>query len=247
MKIRLQKVIAQAGIASRRKAEQLIENGLVKVDGKIILEQGIKVDLEKNKVEVEGKLLKPNKKAPTLMYALYKPRNCLTTLDDPRGRETIVRYFPDVKTRLFPVGRLDYDSEGLVLLTNDGELTNNITHPTKHIWKQYFVKIKGKISQGEIKKLLSGPMIEGRKRQPVRIKLLHYINEKSWLVVSLQEGIKHHIKKMFKEIGYSVQKIKRFQIGNITLEEMKPGETRLIPKDGLDELISLLNGTSKSK
>jgi 23S rRNA pseudouridine2605 synthase len=244
MEIRLQKVIAQAGIASRRKAEQLIENGLVKVDGKIILEQGVKVDLDKNKIEVEGKLLKPNKKVHTIMYALYKPRNCLTTLDDPRGRETIVRYFPDIKTRLFPVGRLDYDSEGLVLLTNDGELAHNITHPTKHIWKQYFVKIKGKISQEEIKKLLPGPRIEGRKRQPVRIRLLHYINEKSWLVVSLQEGIKHHIKKMFKEIGYSVQKIKRFQIGNLTLEEMKPGETRLITKDELDELINLLNGTS---
>jgi 23S rRNA pseudouridine2605 synthase len=243
MEIRLQKVIAQAGIASRRKAEQLIENGLVKVDGKIILEQGVKVDLDKNKIEVEGKLLKPNKNVPTLMYALYKPRNCLTTLDDPRGRETIVRYFPDIKNRLFPVGRLDYDSEGLVLLTNDGELAHNITHPTKHIWKQYFVKIKGKISQAEIKKLLPGPRIEGRKRQPVRIRLLHYINEKSWLVVSLQEGIKHHIKKMFKEIGYNVQKIKRFQIGNLTLEEMKPGETRLITKDELDELINLLNGT----
>ena len=244
MELRLQKVIAQAGIASRRKAEQLIENGLVKVDGKIILEQGVKVDLDKNKIEVEGKLLKPNRKVHTIMYALYKPRNCLTTLDDPRGRETIVRYFPDIKNRLFPVGRLDYDSEGLVLLTNDGELAHNITHPTKHIWKQYFVKIKGKISQAEIKKLLPGPRIEGRKRQPVRIRLLHYINEKSWLVVSLQEGIKHHIKKMFKEIGYNVQKIKRFQIGNLTLEEMKPGETRLITKDELDELISLLNGTS---
>ena len=244
MEIRLQKVIAQAGIASRRKAEQLIENGLVKVDGKIILEQGVKVDLDKNKIEVEGKLLKPNRKVHTIMYALYKPRNCLTTLDDPRGRETIVRYFPDIKNRLFPVGRLDYDSEGLVLLTNDGDLAHNITHPTKHIWKKYFVKIKGKISQAEIKKLLPGPRIEGRKRQPVRIRLLHYINEKSWLVVSLQEGIKHHIKKMFKEIGYNVQKIKRFQIGNLTLEEMKPGETRLITKDELDELINLLNGTS---
>jgi 23S rRNA pseudouridine2605 synthase len=244
MELRLQKVIAQAGIASRRKAEQLIENGLVKVDGKIILEQGVKVDLDKNKIEVEGKLLKPNRKVHTIMYALYKPRNCLTTLDDPRGRETIVRYFPDIKNRLFPVGRLDYDSEGLVLLTNDGDLAHNITHPTKHIWKKYFVKIKGKISQAEIKKLLPGPKIEGRKRQPVRIRLLHYINEKSWLVVSLQEGIKHHIKKMFKEIGYNVQKIKRFQIGNLTLEEMKPGETRLITKDELDELISLLNGTS---
>ena len=242
MKIRLQKAIAQAGIASRRGAEQLIESGLVKVDGKTILEQGVKVDLDVNKIEVEGKLIKPFKKIRTIMYALYKPRNCLTTLDDPRGRETIVRYFPEIKMRLFPVGRLDYDSEGLVLLTNDGELANNITHPTKHIWKQYFVKIKGKISQGEIKKLMPGPVIEGKKRQAVKIRLLHYINEKSWLVVSLQEGLKHHIKKMFKEVGYSVQKIKRFQIGNLTIEEMKPGETRLINKAELDELINLLNG-----
>ena len=243
MEIRLQKAIAQAGIASRRRAEQLIGNGLVKVDGKIILEQGVKVDLDVNKIEVEGKLIKPLKKIRTILYALYKPRNCLTTLDDPRGRETIVRYFPEIKARLFPVGRLDYDTEGLVLLTNDGELAHNITHPTKHIWKQYFVKIKGKISQEEIKKLMPGPVIEGKKRQAVKMRLLHYINEKSWLVVSLQEGLKHHIKKMFKEVGYNVQKIKRFQIGNLTLEEMKPGEARLINKVELDELVNLLNGT----
>lgn len=238
MEVRLQKFLANAGVASRRKSERLILSGRVKVNGKVTTELGIKIDTDVDEVIVEGDLIKLEQ-TQQLLYALYKPKNCITTLEDPQGRDTIANYFPKTKSRLFPVGRLDYDAEGLVLLTNDGELANNIAHPSKHIWKQYFVKIKGKITAPVIKKLSKGPMIDGVKRQPVKIKLLHYINEKTWLHVYLQEGINHHLKKMFKEVGFPVQKIKRYSVGNIELGEMTPGSHRLLSKAEVKELLEL--------
>lgn len=238
MEVRLQKFLANAGVASRRKSESMILSGRVKVNGKITTELGIKINPDVDEIWVEGELVKPQV-TQRLLYALYKPKNCITSLDDPQGRDTIVTYFPKLNSRLFPVGRLDYDAEGLVLLTNDGELANSIAHPSKHIWKQYFVKIKGKITPDIIKKLCKGPIIDGKKRQPVKIKLLHYINEKTWLHVHLQEGINHHIKKMFKEVGFPVQKIKRYSIGNIELGEMTPGTHRLLGKAEIDELLEL--------
>ena len=239
MIIRLQKAIAKAGVASRRKAEKMIADGLVSVNGETVTKLGSHVDSEKDMVKVGGKKIQLHQPQP-LLYLLYKPKNCVTTLDDPQGRDTIVKYFPRIKQRLFPVGRLDYDSEGVVLLTNDGDLAQSIAHPSQHIWKQYFVKVKGKISSSEIAKLLGGPTIDGRKRQPVKIKFLHYVNEKSWLAVSLQEGLKHHLKKMFKSVGFPVQKIKRYSIGNIELKEMKPGEVRLVSPEECDALFVLL-------
>ena len=238
MEVRLQKFLANAGVASRRKSESMILSGRVKINGKIITELGIKIDPEVDEITVEGVLVK-SESSQRLLYALYKPKNCITSLDDPQGRDTVVNYFPKTKSRLFPIGRLDYDAEGLVLLTNDGELANNIAHPSKHIWKQYFVKIKGKITPQVIKKLSKGPMIDGIKRQPVKINLLHYINEKTWLHVYLQEGINHHLKKMFKEVGFPVQKIKRYSVGNIELGEMTPGTHRLLAKAEIEELLAL--------
>lgn len=236
---RLQKVIANSGLTSRRKAERLISEGKVTVNGTIVTRLGTQVDPEKDVIGVTGKTLSlPSKK--TVVYALYKPRYCVTTLDDPQGRDTVVKYFPKTNFRLFPVGRLDYDAEGLILLTNDGELAHNITHPSKHIWKQYFVKIKGKLVKQEIRSLVSGPVINGIKRQTVKIKLLHYVNDKTWLVVSLQEGTKHHLKKMFDTIGYPVLKIKRYSIGNIELLEMKPGDCKLLSKSDVQKMLDLV-------
>ena len=238
MKLRLQKAIANAGIASRRKAETLINEGRVAVNGSIVREQGTQVDLDKDKIRVDGKMVTYHK-IKRVVYALYKPKACVTTLDDPQGRDTIVKYFPETGIRLFPIGRLDYDAEGLILLTNDGELAQNIAHPTKHVWKEYLVKVKGNIPMQAVKKLKSGPLIDGKKRQPVKAKFLHFINDKSWLSVSLQEGLKHHIKKMFVQIGFPVLKIKRYAIGNIELQDMKPGEIRKLKEVEVQELLEL--------
>lgn len=239
MKIRLQKAIADAGITSRRKAEDLIRFGNVTVNGEIVTELGVRVDPTIDKIKVNNKLIE-NKREQTVVYAFYKPKSCVTTMSDPQGRRTIVEYFPKTSHRLFPVGRLDYDSEGLILLTNDGDLAHNLAHPSKHVWKKYFVKVKGKVTEQQIKKLRSGPIIEGKKRQPVRMKYLHTVNDnKTWLEVSLQEGLKHHIKKMFKELNYWVLKIKRYSVGNIELQDLAPGESRLLSKSEVKELLQL--------
>lgn len=238
MTIRLQKYIANAGIASRRKAEQMILDGQVAVNGQIITRLGTQIDPATDKVKVNGKLISVTTVNP-VAYALYKPKNCVTTLKDPQQRDTIVKYFPKTPFRLFPVGRLDYDAEGLIILTNDGDLANRITHPSKHVWKQYFVKIKGKISNAEINQIRSGPVIDGKKKQAIKIRFLHFVNDKSWLVVSLQEGVKHHIKKTFLAAGYRVLKIKRYSIGNIELEELSPGECRELSATEIGNLIQL--------
>ena len=243
MKLRLQKIIANAGIASRRKAEEMISQGKVSVNGQIITQLGSQFDPDLDHIKVEGRSIR-SKKAEKVVYALYKPKSCVTTLDDPQGRDTIVKYFPDKKLRLFPVGRLDYDAEGLVLLTNDGDLANQIMHPTQHVWKQYFVKLKGNIKIEELDALRSGPVIDKQRRQPVRTRFLHFVNDKSWVSVSLQEGIKHHIKKMFQEIGYPVLKIKRYSIGNVELEEMRPGDIRKLRKSEIESLLTLVRVNS---
>ncbi len=238
MTVRLQKFIANAGVASRRKAEQLIVERQVSVNGQIITRMGTQIDPVTDTVKVNGKLVSATT-PDSIAFAIYKPKNCVTTLSDPQGRDTIVNYFPKTKHRLFPVGRLDYDAEGLIILTNDGDLANRIAHPSNHVWKQYFVKIKGKISSGEINTIRSGPIIDGKKRQPIKIRFLHNVNDKSWLVVSLQEGIKHHIKKTFLNAGYRVLKIKRYSIGNIELQDMSPGEWRQLSKTEIKELTQM--------
>ena len=238
MSIRLQKYISNTGLASRRKAEQLIGEGRVEVNGSVVIQLGTKVDPEHDHVKVDGKHIHI-KKQNTVVYALYKPKACVSTLSDPQGRKTLTDFFPKTSARLFPIGRLDYDAEGLILLTNDGDLAQSITHPSKHIWKEYFVKIKGHISQGEINKLQKGPIIDGKKRQPVKIKRLHQVNDKTWLSVFLQEGTKHHLKKMFKTSGYPVQKIKRYSIGNVELLDMKPGEIRKLSDSEVFDLLHL--------
>lgn len=238
MTIRLQKFIANAGIASRRKAEQMIIDRQVAVNGQIVTRLGTQIDPDTDAVKVNGRLVQLTT-TPSVAYAVYKPKNCVTTLNDPQGRDTIVNYFPNTKHRLFPIGRLDYDAEGLIILTNDGDLANRIAHPSRHVWKQYFVKLKGKISGEEINRLRSGPIIDGKKRQPVKIRFLHFINDKSWLVVSLQEGIKHHIKKTFLAAGYPVLKIKRYSIGNIELQDLSPGEWRQLSGKEIHELAEM--------
>ncbi len=235
MTIRLQKFIAHAGVASRRKAEQMIIDRQVSVNGEIVTRLGTQIDPDTDTVKVNSKIVGTTTPDP-VVFILYKPKNCVTTLNDPQGRDTIVNYFPKTRHRLFPVGRLDYDAEGLIILTNDGDLANSIAHPRNHVWKQYFVKIKGKISGAEIKTIRSGPIIDGKKRQPVKIRFLHFVNDKSWLVVSLQEGIKHHIKKTFLAAGYPVLKIKRYSVGQIELQDLSPGEWRQLSKTEIEQL-----------
>jgi len=240
--VRVQKVIASAGIASRRAAEKLISTGLVELNGKrVTLGQRMQMGVDDLRVEGQRVRLAPQQKR--VVYALYKPKNCITSLNDPQGRPTVKDFFPPSKLALFPVGRLDYDAEGLLLLTNDGDFAQCVIHPKYKLWKTYFVKIKGLITPPELAKLRKSPKFGGQQYLPVKVKIIHTLNDKTWLEVSLQEGKNQQIKKMFKNLGYFVLKIKRYSIDCITLDNLEPGMCRVLSSQ---EMTRLLNASEKN-
>ncbi len=233
---RLQKIIAAAGIASRRKAEQLITSGRVAVNGQVITELGSKADPERDHIRVDGKLLRGPQRHHYLM--LNKPRGYVTTAADPEGRPTIMELVPELGVRLYPVGRLDYLSEGLLLLTNDGALAERLMHASSHVPKTYLVKISGKPADEDIARLRAGillpppPASKGRPRErekpartvPARIKLLRAAAN-PWYEVTLLEGRYRQIRRMFEQIGHHVEKIRRVRYGPLELD-VEPGEFR---------------------
>lgn len=242
--IRLQKAMADAGIASRRTAETMIEAGLVKVNDQVVTQLGTKIRPGVDRLEVEGKTILIHKAVEHVVYALHKPKGCVTTLDDPQERATVKDFFPKSKHRLYPVGRLDYDAEGLLLITNDGDFAYQISHPKFQVWKTYFVKIKGLIQPAELELLKKNREWDGKRHLPFDAHVLHKKFDKTWLEVSLREGTNQHIKKMFLSAGYRVLKIKRYRIGNITLGELAAGESRRLTKD---EIETLLKKSSKAE
>lgn len=221
---RLQKVIALSGYTSRRKAEELISAGKVKVNGQIITEMGYKVNFE-DYIEVEGNPLQT--KEDKVYYLLNKPRGVVATVSDDKGRKTVVDLIKTTK-RIYPVGRLDYDTTGLIILTNDGELTNYLTHPKNNIEKVYVAKIKGIINKEDLKKLCNGVFIDGRKTSKCKAKILKIDKKNNSSVVELiiHEGRNHQVKNMFLAIGYEVLKLKRESVSFLTLDGVKSGEYR---------------------
>ncbi len=225
---RLQKFIARAGFTSRRKAELLILQGRVKVNGEIVRTLGYKIDPEKDIVEVDNKILKPESK---IYLVLYKPVGYLSTLYDPFGRKTIKDLlYGKIYSRVYPVGRLDQDSEGLLLCTNDGELANYIIHPRYKIPKVYEVLIEGIPKEYELKKLREGVILEEGKTLPAEFDILWKDEKKelTFLRVVLYQGWKRQIRRMLALFGYRVLKLKRTKIGEIELGELKPGEFRFV-------------------
>jgi len=231
--IRIQKVISRAGIASRRAAEKMIFHGLVMLNGEIVKKMGQKMIIGKDHLSIEGKQVNISKQQKILVYALYKPKNCITTLSDPKGRTTISEFFPKTVERLFPIGRLDYDTEGLILVTNNGDLAQKLMHPSYKVSKGYFVKVRGLVNSKTLAILKSGHVIEKLKFQPIRAKILHTINDKTWLEIFLKEGKNRQIKKILLSLGYPVQKIKRFKVGPVSLGNLKSGEFRILSSNEL--------------
>lgn len=221
---RLQKIIATSGYCSRRKAEELIEKGKVKVNGNIIKEMGYKASYE-DFIEVEGNPI--NQKEDKVYYLLNKPRGIVSASSDDKGRKTVVDLVKTTK-RIYPVGRLDYDTTGLILLTNDGELTNFLIHPKNNIEKVYVAKIKGLITKDDLKKLYKGVFVDGKKTSSAKAKILKLDRKTNTSVVELiiHEGRNHQVKKMFEAIGYNVIKLKRESIAFLTLDGLKSGEYR---------------------
>ena len=221
---RLQKIIASSGYCSRRKAEELISKGKVKVNGDIITEMGYKAGVY-DYIEIEGNPI--NKVEDKVYYILNKPRGIVTTSSDDKGRKTVVDLIKTDK-RIYPVGRLDYDTTGLLILTNDGELTNLLTHPKNNIEKVYVAKVKGLVNKESINKLSSGVIIDGKKTGKAKAKILKIDKKTNSSIVELiiHEGKNHQVKNMFKQVGYEVLKLKRESVAFLTLDGLKSGEYR---------------------
>ncbi len=226
---RLQKVIAQSGIASRRKAEELIQKGLVFVNGKCVRELGTKVS-PKDKIEVDGKEIMKEKK---VYFLLNKPRGVVTTTSDEKMRKTVVDLI-ECEERIYPVGRLDYDTTGVLLLTNDGEFANILMHPSHGVLKVYVAKLRGIIKGEEINTLKNGVLIGKEKVYPKRVKLkkVDAKTQSSYVEITIQEGKNHEVKELFKSVGFEVEKLTRERYGFFDTKGLKSGEYRpLNPKE----------------
>lgn len=241
---RLQKILAQAGVASRRKAEELILQGRVTVNGQTVTRLGTKADPEKDDIRVDGKRIRlPSRK---IYIAFYKPKRVLTTTHDPKGRPTVMDFFRGIKERIFPVGRLDYHSEGLLLLTNDGEFANLILHARNKIPKTYHVKVNGYLTPEEEEEFRQGVPLFGRRTLPAQIRLIKR-GRNPWYEVTIYEGRKNQIRLMFLHFGKLVEKLKRVKIGFLTLGKLKPGEFRELTPSEVKRFRQLAKPETASK
>ena len=241
---RLQKILAHAGVASRRKAEQLIVQGRVTVNGAVITQLGAKADLGHDHIKVNGKLLHSSER---LVYlALHKPRNYMTTVTDPEGRPTVMNLLKGVKERVYPVGRLDYLSEGLLLLTNDGEFANRITSAATHVTKTYLVKVNGALAPEQEQWFREGISLSGKKTAPAFLKMIRS-GENPWYEVRLIEGRQNQIRLMFKHFGKLVEKLKRVKIGFLDMGPLKPGEFRRLTRPEVNRFRKLLKMDEAAK
>jgi pseudouridine synthase len=230
MQERLQKLIAAAGIASRRHAEQMITAGQVSINGKVVTELGVKADPYNDHIKVRGKLINPLLKQREKVYLLLnKPRGYLTSVSDDRGRPVVLELIPRSVGVVHPVGRLDFNTEGLLLLTNDGEFTNYITSARNNVQKIYEVKLKGIPPEDAIDRLRNGVVLDdGTRTAPAQITKTKETGTNSWFEVILHQGRNQQIRRMFNLIGYSVVKLRRIQIGSLHDERLPPGQWRLL-------------------
>ena len=233
---RLQKVIANSGVASRRKAEELISQGKVSVNGEVITELGTKVS-EKDEILVNGIVINREEK---VYYLLNKPREVISSAHDEHNRKTVVDLIDEDK-RIYPVGRLDYDTTGLIILTNDGELTNLLTHPSNEIDKVYVAKIKGTLTPSEIMALKKGVVIDGFKtsKSKVKVKSIDKKNDTSIVEIIIHEGKNHQVKKMFEAVNHEVLKLKRERIGFLDLTGLNSGEYRKLNHKEVSKLYEM--------
>jgi 23S rRNA pseudouridine2605 synthase len=236
IKMRLNKYISYSGYTSRRKADDLIFQGKVKVNNKVEKNPGYRVDVDKDVVTVEGKELKQDNKLIYIM--LNKPTDVITSVDDQFDRKTVVDLVK-IDERVYPVGRLDYDSSGLILLTNDGDLTYKLTHPKHEIYKKYFVKVNKFLSDKEIYTLKKGVVIDGYMTNNSKIEVISKNRGHTNMYVSIDEGRNRQIRKMFKTQGADVLTLKRISIGNLTLGNLKEGNWRYLTKHEINYLKSL--------
>ncbi len=235
--VRLNKYLADHGIASRRKADELIDEGRVQVNGRKVFELGVKINPDKDQVKVSGKLVKA--KPQPIYFVFNKPKSVVTTTSDPQGRPIVMDFFKRIRKRIFPVGRLDWDTEGLLLMTNDGDFSNEISSPESKIPKTYHAKLDGIITQAKMDKLRRGVSIIGGKVRALHIKKLKKGSEKKdWVEITITEGKNRQVRKMFEKVGYDVEKLKRVAIGQMKLGPLKSGDYRPLTRKDLENIFS---------
>lgn len=237
---RLQKILSHAGIASRRKAESLIVEGRVTVNGKVVAELGAKADPERDHIKVDGKLLRPRGAVAPVYLAFNKPKECVTTLSDPQGRRTVMDFLKGVRGRVYPVGRLDYNSEGLLLFTNDGDFANAILSAENHVEKTYVVKVNGMLTPDQEKQFREGIPLHGRRTAPAHLRLIKH-GTNPWYEVRLIEGRQNQIRIMFKHCGRLVEKLRRVRIAFLDLSGLEPGGFRALTAKELARFRKLLH------
>jgi 23S rRNA pseudouridine2605 synthase len=231
---RIQKILAKAGIASRREAERMVAEGRVSVNGKIVETLGFKVDPSRDHIKVDGKRLAPFE--PKVVLLLNKPRGYLSTVKDPKGRPTVMDLLKNVKWRIYPVGRLDFDAEGLLLLTNDGDLAHLLSHPRFSIPKTYLAKVAGVPEGKELMRLRRGVALDDGEARAVSCRLIHQREKNSWVRIVVTEGRNHLVKRMFAAIGHTVLKLKRIEYGPVSLGDLPFGQTRYLTFEEVEKL-----------
>lgn len=236
---RLQKVMAHAGVASRRKCEDLIAAGRVTVNGKVVTELGTKVSRQDH-IEVDQL---PIYKEEPRYFVLYKPKNMISAVSDDRGRPVVVDLLQEVPERIYPIGRLDFDTTGLLLLTNDGDFAHLMMHPRHQVAKEYIIKIDGIPQKEAIRQLEKGVLVDGKRTSPAKAKLIKVNRKKGTAILSLvlYEGWNHQVKKMITAIGHNVMSLKRERLGNLTLDKMNPGDYRELRAFEVNQLRDLAN------
>lgn len=234
--MRLQKYLALSGVASRRTAEKLIADGHVSVDGVVITEMGVQVEIGQD-IRVDGKLVTPEPEKYYIMY--HKPAGEVTTASDPEGRATVLDKFRDFPARLYPVGRLDYDSEGLLLLTNDGDLTERMLHPSREVDKVYLARVSNELTPEEARRLENGVMVDGRRTARAKVKILGVKGLYTDILVSIHEGRNRQVRKMVEQVGHQVVMLRRIRFGPLKLEDLPRGMWRELTPEEVRELKKL--------
>lgn len=232
--MRINKYIAHAGVASRRKAEELIKNGHVTINGEVVDNLATQVKAS-DRVEIDGSPIYNEEK---VYYLLNKPRGVISSVSDEKGRKTVVDLLPEVRERIYPVGRLDWDTSGLLILTNDGDFTDKMIHPRNEIDKIYLARVKGIATKENLRPLTRGVMVDGKKTKPAHYHIVKVDKEKNRSVVELtiHEGRNHQVKKMFEEVGFIVDKLSRIRFGTLDLAGLRPGEFRKLSKKEISQL-----------
>lgn len=243
--VRLQKVIATSGLASRRRAESLIQAGQVTVNGQVVRTMGLCVDPSRDHVKVNGQHVKPA--PPDVFVIMNKPAGYVSTMADPLHRPTVADLLERVRVRVFPVGRLDYDSEGLLLFTNNGAIAQACLHPRYHVSKTYLVKVKGVLSEEELSSLERGVVLEDGPTAAATVKKVRKVDVNSWLEMTIYEGRKHQVKRMFEAVGHQVLKLKRIRFGPLTLGDLSLGESRYLTDREANALRDVVKRQSKGK